>query len=166
MLKIVGILKVFGTTAIGQKLLWFRLTICNVIYYIVESEILKNTQHLRYFPYLLHWRYRSRDNLTTCFWAWNFTMFCLGLYIKQNITRWLEDMIFIWRRRLISSIYFIIVICYVILTSCMTELVKLKKLKSWHSSEDIVLCRHRFFSSGCVVHNTEYAVYNRIINNY
>jgi hypothetical protein len=31
-----------------------------------------------------------------CFWAWNFTIFCLGLYNKQNITRWLEDMTFIF----------------------------------------------------------------------
>jgi hypothetical protein len=26
-----------------------------------------------------------------CLWVWNFTFFCLGLYNKQNITRWLED---------------------------------------------------------------------------
>jgi hypothetical protein len=31
-----------------------------------------------------------------CFWAWNFTIFCLGLYYKQNITRWLEDTTFIF----------------------------------------------------------------------
>ena len=28
------------------------------------------------------------------FWAWNFTIFCLGLYNEQNITQWLEDMTF------------------------------------------------------------------------
>jgi hypothetical protein len=50
-----------------------------------------------------------------CFWAWNFTIFCLGLYNKQNITRWLalvrkilfsalEDKSHIYYSRVISSI--------------------------------------------------------------
>ena len=67
----------------------------NFNYYIVESEILKNTQ----------WDISSISSLVKisvtwlfpiCFWAWNFTTFCLGLYNKQNITRWLEDMTFIF----------------------------------------------------------------------
>jgi hypothetical protein len=40
-----------------------------------------------------------------CFRAWNFTIFCLGLY-KQNITRWLEDTTFIFSYALVRKILF------------------------------------------------------------
>jgi hypothetical protein len=53
------------------------------VYYIVESEILKNTQWDIF--HIFTWLF------PICFWEWNFTIFCLGLYNKQNITRWLED---------------------------------------------------------------------------
>jgi hypothetical protein len=72
---------------------------CIVFYYIlVESEILKNTQwdifHIftsEDIDHVTFSRYWSRG-----FWEWNFTIFYLGLYNKQNITRWLEDMTFIF----------------------------------------------------------------------
>jgi hypothetical protein len=60
----------------------------NVFYYIVESEILRNTQ----------WRifhiFTSEDIDHVTFSI--YTIFRLGLYNKQNITRWLEDMTFIF----------------------------------------------------------------------
>ena len=61
-----------------------------LIYYnIVENEILKIFSISSLVKISITWLF------PTCFWAWNFTIFCLGLYNKQNITRWLED-IKIW----------------------------------------------------------------------
>jgi hypothetical protein len=58
------------------------------IYYIVESEILRNTQW-----HIFHiFTSEDIDHVTFSI----YTIFCLGLYNKQNITRWLED-------RLLSS---------------------------------------------------------------
>jgi hypothetical protein len=55
-----------------------------IIYYIVESEILKNTQW-----HIFHiFTSEDIDHVTFSI----YTIFCLGLY--KNITRWLEDMTF------------------------------------------------------------------------
>ena len=66
----------------------------NLHYYIVESEILKNTQldifHIFTSEDIDHVTF---SNLLLCV---KFTIFCLGLYNKQNITRWLEDITFIF----------------------------------------------------------------------
>jgi hypothetical protein len=57
-------------------------------YYIVESEILRNTQW-----HIFH-IFTSEDIEHVIFSI--YTIFRLGLYNKQNITRWLEDMTFIF----------------------------------------------------------------------
>jgi hypothetical protein len=58
------------------------------IYYIVESEILKNTQW-----HIFHiFTSEDIDHVTFSI----YTICCFGLYNKQNITRWLEDMTFIF----------------------------------------------------------------------
>jgi hypothetical protein len=57
-------------------------------YYIVESEILKNTQ----WDIFHIFTNEDIDHVTFSI----YTIFCFGLYNKQNITRWLEDMTFIF----------------------------------------------------------------------
>jgi hypothetical protein len=57
-------------------------------YYIVESEILKNTQWDIFHIFTSE----NIDHVTFSI----YTNFCLGLYNKQNIARWLEDMTFIF----------------------------------------------------------------------
>jgi hypothetical protein len=70
------------------------------ICYIVESEILKNTQwdifhfftsfFTTFFTIFHIFTSEDIDHVTFSI----YTFFCLGLYNKQNITRWLEDMTF------------------------------------------------------------------------
>ena len=83
-----------------------------VIYYIVESEILKNTQRDIFHIFTSE----DIDHVTFSI----YTIFCLGLYNKQNITWWLEGSLRSFvkycfhhskikvissRRRVISSMY-------------------------------------------------------------
>jgi hypothetical protein len=73
------------------------ISTCNTnIYYIVESEILKNTQWDIFHIFTSE----DIDHVTFSIYA----IFCFGLYNKQNITQWLEDMTFIFSsyRRVIS----------------------------------------------------------------
>jgi hypothetical protein len=60
------------------------------VYYIVESEILKNKQWDVFHIFTSE----DIDHVTFSI----YTIFCLGLqvYNKQNITRWLEDTTFIF----------------------------------------------------------------------
>jgi hypothetical protein len=77
------------------------------IYYIVESEILKNTQW-----HIFH-IFTSEDIDHVTFGI--YSIFCLGLYNKQNITRWLEDMTFIfscWKQYWTHSLCTFVKYCF------------------------------------------------------
>jgi hypothetical protein len=71
------------------KLILRSHELCRIMfYYIVESEILRNTQwHIFHISTT-----EDIDHVTFSI----YTIFCLGLYNKQYITRWLEDMTFIF----------------------------------------------------------------------
>jgi hypothetical protein len=75
---------VYGEPFIDKVFLHCYIT----FYYIVESEILRNTQ------WDIFHIFTSEDIDHVTFSI--YTIFCLGLYNKQNITRWLEDMTFIF----------------------------------------------------------------------
>jgi hypothetical protein len=74
----------FGSTLLYNLKLFCELEPYIANYYIVETEILKNTQW-----HIFHiFTSEDIDHVTFSI----YTIFCLGLYNKQNITRWLEDM--------------------------------------------------------------------------